>query len=88
MNNSKLIIIPVENDPKFEWHLHSEACSDAKKYDFRSLNSIWTVSDEADARRTLQDDWTSYEQNEGETYDFDRNVKVFPCTHKLEKVGA
>lgn len=88
MKNSKLIIIPVDTDPKFEWHLHNQTCSDIKKYDFNSLNTTWTVSDEADARRTLQHDWTSYEENEGEIYDFDRNVKIFPCIKKLERVGA
>jgi hypothetical protein len=85
----KLVIIPVDTDPKFEWHLHAEDCQDVKRsYDFSSLNSVWTVSSIADARDTLQNDWTAYEENENEIYDFDRNVKVFPCSNKLERVGA
>ena len=86
MTKQNLYIIPA-NDNDAQWHLHTEDCNDVNRYDYTSFNGRWTVDDATDARETLQHDWNYASEEEG-IYDFDRNVKIFPCVKKQERVGA
>lgn len=84
---TNLVIIPTDLDTRYDWHLHSETCSDVKKYDSASLSARWTVTDLEDAKGTLQDDYEFY-CGEGVVYDFYNTVKIYPCVKKLAGAEA